>query len=124
MKNRFKRIIPGTMAFMMLLSVCITSASAFTVGTRSSGYLDSYSAYCYAIGHGQIDVYVFVEGTGKMDKIGASKIYIEKSSDNKTWKTVKTFTAEDNPNFMDSNAYTYENHAMTYQGTGGYWYRA
>ena len=58
-----------------------------------------------------------------MDKIGASWIEIQRSSNGSTWTTMKTAYAADYPQMIKENI-IYCTDYITYTGTVGYYYRA
>lgn len=84
---------------------------------NSSLYIDSYSADITANSGGEIEIVCAVAGTGIMDIIGVSTLYIEKYQAG-SWTTVKSWSNLYNYNSMQASFYT------TYQGVVGSQYRA
>lgn len=116
--NRAFRAVALLLAIVMLLPV-----GAMAVESRSSLYLDSYSAYVYPSGWGNVEVWFEVDGTGYMDEIGALEIKLYESKDNETWSCVKTFTHNNNSGMLAYDDYTHTGH-VEYDGTTGRYYKA
>lgn len=68
-------------------------------------------------------VTVDVSGVGAMDEIGATRIYIYESTDNKNFTKVATYKSEDFPEMIGSGT-TYYKTPVTYLGEPGYYYYA
>lgn len=118
MKHLGKRILCGILA-VCLLSTLLCSA----VSTRSSAYLDAYSATITPDSGGEMVVTVDISGVGRMTQIGVTTIYIYESKDNKSFKKVATYNYEDYPEMMGSGTFYCED-AVTHPGTPGYYYFA
>lgn len=121
MKRLTKRVLCITLAVCMLSSLLCTSA--FANSSRSSAYLNSYCADVNPKSGGRLVVTVDISGVGPMTKIGATKIYIYESSDNKSFSRVATYKYGDYPNMMGSGTFYYDD-AITHYGTPGYYYFA
>ena len=93
------------------------------MGVNSSSYLTRSSAYLWAEGDGKISIWFDVTGTGTMDEIGALTIILQKSSNETTWSTVKTFSYSDYPNMMEYDSVDCVS-GVYYSGTEGMYYRA
>jgi hypothetical protein len=116
--SRAFRIAALLLAIVMLLPV-----GAMAVESRSSLYLDAYSAYVYPAGWGKVQVWFDVTGTDDMDEIGTLEIQLYESKDNKNWTWVKTFGYTDNPGMLGYDDFTHTGH-IEYSGTIGRYYRA
>lgn len=116
--NRAFRIIALVLAIVLLLPV-----GAMAAESRSSLYLDSYSAYVYPAGWGKVQVWFEVDGTNDMDEIGALEIRLYESKDNETWTWVKTFEHQDYSGMLGYNDYYHAGH-VEYNGTIGRYYKA
>ena len=112
----------------MALSLAIpVSASAATTDSAvpcASYYLDSYSAYVYVAASGQVQVWFDVMGTGDMDEIGALKIYLYESSDNRNWSIVKTFLHESTNGMLFEDDYYVSSHVSWSNGSTNKYYKA
>ena len=91
MKLSKKSFVSSILVLCMILSLVITAYAS----TRASAHLDSYRAACTAEKGSKIAVTVEVDGTGLMDDIGATKIYVYKSTDNKHFYYLRTFDYSD-----------------------------
>ena len=89
------------LALCMILGLVIAAYAA----TRASAHLDSYRAACTAERGSKIAITVEVDGTGLMDDIGATKIYVYKSTDNEHFYYLRTFDSKDYPAMMGHNAF-------------------
>ena len=120
-----KQKLLKSISLVLLIVLCLSSAtaSAITMGTRASDYLDCYSAYVYSEGGGEVSVWFDVTGTGTMDEVGAITILLQESSNNSTWSTVKTFRYTDYPNMMEYDSIDCVS-GVYYSGIDGRYYRA
>lgn len=118
MKRFGKKILCGILTLCMLSSLMCTFASA-----RSSAYLNSYAATVTPESGGKLVVTVDVSGVGSMTQIGATKIYIYESTNNRSFFQVASYRYEDYPVMMGSGTIYYRD-AATYYGTPGYYYYA
>lgn len=131
MYNKKKYILVRLVAVIMVLIMSIpvgTSASAAeTVQPRASAYLDTYNAYVYVVGSGEIRVYFNAEGTGYMDELGVLLIQIYEcdtnSSDINDWTWKKTFKHNTTSGMLSYDD-DYHSGYVTYQGTAGKYYKA
>lgn len=118
MKKRFI----SALAIIFVISICTTPLANAAI--RASYYLNSYDAYIWAEGNGNMSIYFDAEGTGTMDEIGALSIYLqERPSGSSTWTTIKTFSHFDYPNMLSYNNFYYGS-SVSYSGKSGYSYRA
>lgn len=65
-----------------------------------------------------------VTGTGTMQEIGTSLIIVQRSSDQKSWTDVKTYTKEDYPEMICANTAFHGTSVNYSSATPGYYYRA
>lgn len=117
------RCLALLLVFSLLVPVYAQAAETVSVQPRASFYLDSYGAYVYLPGNGQVQVYFDVTGTGYMDELGALSIKIYESTDgvNWTWKT--TFKHDLTPGMLSYNDDFHTGH-VTYNGVVGRYYKA
>lgn len=86
---------------------------------RASYYFMSYSVYLWESTN---EAWFEVTALDIMDELGASTIKIERSTDQTTWTTVKTFEKEDYSQMTADNKSFYAN-CVPYTFTNGYYYR-
>ncbi len=110
-------------AALLLAIVLLLPVSTMAAESRSSLYLDSYSAYVYPAGWGKVQVWFDVTGTNDMDEIGALEIQLYESKDNTNWTWVKTFGYTGNPGMLGYDDFTHTGH-IEYSGTIGRYYKA
>lgn len=127
MFNRKKSTIVRIVAFILIMVFAVpmsaSAAAEQTVQPYASAYLDSYSAYVYLAGGGEVRVYFNVEGSGKMDELGVLSVSLYESTDNSNWTWKKTFTHDSTPGMLGYNDY-YHSGYVTYQGVQGRYYKA
>lgn len=116
-----KKTLKKFLAFVMAVCIVGGMTTAYAA-TDASAYLDAYRATCTAKSGGLISVTVEVDGTGIMDDIGAAKIYVYKSADNKLFEYLCTYDCEDYPAMMDHNTRWYYKTPITFVGLAGYYY--
>lgn len=120
MKISNKAFISSILALCMVLCLVITTYAT----TRASAHLDSYRASLTPKNSSRIAITIDVDGTGLMDDIGATKIYVYKSTDNEHFYYLRTFDSKDYPAMMTHNAYFYYETPIIFQGVSGYYYYA
>lgn len=120
MKLSKKDFVSSILVLCMILSLVITAYAS----TRASAHLDGYRAACTAEEGNKIAITVEVDGIGLMDDIGATKIYVYKSTDNKHFYYLRTFDSKDYPAMMTHNAYYYYDTPIIFQGVAGCYYYA
>lgn len=120
MKISNKAFISSILALCMVLCLVITTYAT----TRASAHLDSYRAALTPKNSSRIAITIDVDGTGLMDDIGATKIYVYKSTDNEHFYYLRTFDSKDYPAMMTHNAYFYYETPIIFQGISGYYYYA
>ena len=113
----------GRIVTLLLVVALCLPLNVSAVEPRASDYLDSYQAYVYPAGSGEIQVWFNVTADDYMDEIGALSIHIYESSDNSTWTYKATYRHTNYPNMLDANDYYHSGH-VTYQGTVGKYYKA
>ena len=116
--NKTFRVVALVLVIVLLLPI-----GAMAAETRSSLYLDSYSAYMYPAGWGKVQVWFDVTGVNDMDEIGSLEIQIFESKDNSTWTWVETYLYTENADMLGYNDYSHTGH-IEYKGTIGRYYKA
>lgn len=121
-------------SFITVIALCLvlvltipTTAGAVEnnpIMPLASYYLDSYSAYVYVTTSGQVQVWFDVMGTGDMDEIGALRIVLYESSDNKNWSVVKTFLHDSTSRMLFEDDYYVSSHVSWSSGSASKYYKA
>ncbi len=122
MRNKRMRFAMKVVSLLLAI-VLVLPVGAMAAETRSSRYLDAYTAYIYPAGWGKVQVWFHVDGNGDMDEIGALEIQLYESKDNKNWTWVKTFDYTDYSGMLGYNNYYHDGH-IEYKGTIGRYYKA
>ena len=120
MKSKAIRVSVILIIMALLLSM-VAYASV-----EASHYISSYGAYISKTGN-TVKIYFDVVGTGIMDQIGATEIYLyEKTSTYGSWTLVHTFLYTD-PTYatsmMGSNT-GFKDDYVSYSGNSSYQYKA
>ena len=118
MKTTLRRVV------CLIMALCLFSAMT-TAFARSSLTLDAYSAGCVAESGGKIAIWIDVTGTNPhMDKIGSDAIYLYESTDRERYTRVAIYEPKDYPIMLTTNAISYYEDIVTYQGIPGRYYYA
>lgn len=117
----FTKYVCLVLSLTMLLA--IPAQAAENENARSSSYFTRSSVYLYETSGTTFQAWFEVTGVRILDKIGASEIKIQRSSDNENWTTMKTYSMADYSNLICENTSGHVG-CVTYTGTSGYYYRA
>ena len=121
------RIITICLALSMVLPMGVSAAVPETVQPMASDYLSTYNAYVYLPGDGEVRVYFNVQGTGRMDELGALSISIYECSTNSSneddWTWVHTFTHDSTEGMLSYNDFFHANY-VSLNGYVGRYYKA
>lgn len=120
---KFFRLIAICLVAVMIIPLQAHATTIEIIEPRASYYLDSYQAYVYPAGSGEIQVWFSVTADNYMDDLGALSIEIYESTDNVNWTYKETFMHTDYPNMLKENAISHMD-CVTYQGVKGRYYKA
>lgn len=120
MKKKLTKLV----ALLLLVALCVAPSMAYAAEARASAYLDSYSAYVYRAGGGQLQVWFDINAAGTVDDVGALTIILQSSSDGSTWSHVKTYQYTTYTNMMAHNTYYHNSHVNYYGASTSLYYRA
>lgn len=120
---KFFRLIAIFLVAVMIIPIQAHASTVEYIEPRASYYLDSYQAYVYPAGSGEIQVWFSVTADNYMDDLGALSIEIYESTDNSTWTYKTTFRHTSYPNMLGHDDYFYMDH-ISYQGVKGRYYKA
>lgn len=119
--KRLSRLVCILLVFVMVLA--IPAVAAENAASRASNYFMSSDVYLYQTSSTIFQAWFEVTALGGMEKLGASEIKIQKSSDNENWTTVKTCSMAAYSNLICEDTASHASY-VTYAGTTGYYYRA
>ena len=83
---------------MIMVFVTVLSTAAFAAETpapRASNFFMSSSVYFWHVSGNDYQVWFDVTAKSTMQKLGASKIKVQRSTDEVNWTTVKTYNMSD-----------------------------
>lgn len=123
MKIKYPHLLKVIALCLIINFVFPVQVNAASVEPRASYYLDSYQAYVYPAGSGDIQVWFNATGVDYMDEIGALSIHIYESSDNSSWTYKATYRYSAYPDMLGTNKIYHSGH-VTYDGTAGKYYKA
>lgn len=111
-------------AIILVIALALPIAvSASGIAPRASYYLDSYGAYVYLPGDGEVRVYFDVMGTGMVDELGVLRIELYESTDGINWTCVKVFKHYTTAGMLSYND-NYHSGYVSYDGVAGRYYKA
>ena len=119
--KRFTQII-----CILLVCVVVFSTTAFAAEvpeSRASMYFAGSSVYFWHTSGSSYQIWFDVTAVGRMYELGASKIVVERSTDEVNWESVKTYYKEDYSQMTGSSTTSYDNY-VPFTATSGYSYRA
>lgn len=119
--KHISRIIGILMVAVMLMTM--PAAAAENAEPRASSFFMSSDVYLYQTSSTKFEAWFEVTALGIMDKVGASEIKIQESSDDENWTTVKTCTMDSYSSMICENTGSHASY-VSYTGTTGKYYRA
>lgn len=119
--KRFSKILCLVLVFAMVFST--TAFAAEMPAPRASMFFSGSSVYFWHTSGSSYQVWFDVTAVGTMQKLGASYITVERSTDLEDWDTVRTYDMDDYSQMTKSNTGTYAN-CVPFTATSGYAYRA
>lgn len=119
--KRVSRMVCLLLAVVMVLAIPV--AAMENENARASSFFMSSDVYLYRATSTKFEAWFEVTALGGMDKLGASEIKIQESSDGENWTTVKTCTPTNYSNLIRENTGVHASY-VSYTGTVGKYYRA
>ena len=125
----YKRNTSAVLKFtaLLLAAALLCPMNVYAAEPRASNYLDSYNAYPYAAGGGEVQIWFTVTADDYMDDIGTLSIMIYECSTNSSnindWDCVDSFTNGNTPSILGHDKIYYSGH-VSYDGTANMWYKA
>ena len=117
-----KRLTQFVCLVLVMSLVMAVPAHAAGPAPRASDYFGFSSCYLWKTSANTFAVCFDVTAVATMQKLGASVIKVQRSTDQQNWTTVQTYTMENYPSLVASNT---GNHLgeVSYTGSTGYYYR-
>lgn len=119
--KRVSRLICMLLAVAMLLAM--PAAAEENAEPRASSFFLSSDVYLYQTSSTKFQAWFEVTALDGMDKLGASEIKIQESTDDENWTTVKTCSMSNYSNLIDENSGFHASY-VSYTGVTGRYYRA
>ena len=119
--KRFTRCICFLLVCIMMLST--TALAAETADSRASNFFAASSVYFWNTSGRNYQIWFDVTAVGTIQKLGASEITVQRSTDNSNWTTVQTYYMSDYSKMTNDNTFRYAN-CVPFTATAGYSYRA
>ncbi len=119
--KRFLRSVCLILVFAMVFST--TAYAAETVDNRASNYFMASSVYFWHVSGNSYQIWFDVTAVDTMNKLGVSKIKVERSTDEVDWDKVCTYEMADYSQMTNTNTGHYLNY-VPFTATTGYSYRA
>ena len=119
--KRFTRCICMLMVCVMMFGN--TAFAAETAEPWSSAFFTASSVYFWNTSGNNYQIWFDVTAKGTMAELGASKIQVQRSTDEVNWTTVTTYYKENNSQMIKTNTVHYGNY-VPFTATSGYSYRA
>lgn len=119
--KRFTRCICLLLVCVMMFST--TALAAETAEPRGSDFFAASSVYFWNTSGRNYQIWFDVTAVGTMQKLGASEITVQRSTDNSNWTTVQTYLMGNYPQMTATNTVHHANY-VTFTATAGYSYRA
>jgi len=120
--KRFTQLICIVLVFVTVLST--TAFAAETTEPRASMFFRSSSVYFWHVSGTQYQIWFDVTAKNTMTELGASKIIVERSTDEVNWTPVKTYNKANYSQMTTTSGTTRYANYVTYYPTSGYSYRA
>lgn len=111
---------------ILLVCVMVFSTTAFAAEvpqSRASMFFAASSVYFWNTSGRNYQIWFDVTAVGSMYELGASKIVLERSTDEDDWETVRTYYKEDYSQMTKLSTGSYAN-CVPFTATTGYSYRA
>lgn len=119
--KRFARCISLLVVLALVLAMPVYAVDDRAI--EASNFFSYTRAYLAKQSGTTFHICFQVTGTGIMDKIGASYIELQCSSDDSNWDPVATYSKVNYDSMTDDNTQTHASY-FTYTGVKGYYYRA
>lgn len=119
--KRFSQIVCIVLVFVLVMST--TAFAAEIPSPRASNFFGASSVYFWHTSGNSYQIWFDVTAVGTMQKLGASYIEVERSTDLVNWETVRTYGMGAYSQMTTSNTGDYANY-VTFTAATGYAYRA
>lgn len=119
--KRFTQVVCILLVFAMLMP--ISALAAETGDSRASNFFAGSSVYFWHVSGSSYQIWFSVTAVDTMQKLGVSKIVVERSTDEVDWEPVKTYRMADYSQMTCENTAGHSGY-VPYTASSGYSYRA
>ena len=120
--KRFSRYIALILVLSTLLAIPALASENPT--PRASSYFGYASVYLWKTSSSSFQIWFDVAALDIMDKLGVSKIVLQRSSDNENWTDIRTYNMADYPQMVASNTGQHSGYVTYSSYNSSYYYRA
>lgn len=117
------RLVSILLVCLLAIPVPVFATTTENVQPCASAYLTSYNTYICPMGSGDLQIWFTVVGDTDMDYIGTLSIRLYESTDQSSWKLVKTYLHENYSSMLAEDDYFHSSY-VSYDGTAGKYYKA
>lgn len=118
-----KYLVRSICVLLVIAIMLVVPVSAEEQNERSSAYFAALQTYISRKTDTEFRVWFDATGKERMETIGVSEILLQRSVNNATWTTIKTYTPDDYPQMLEHNTGSCSNY-VSYTGNMYYYYRA
>lgn len=119
--KRFIQVVCILLVCAMLMP--ISALAAADDGSRASNFFTASSVYFWHVSGSNYQIWFSVTAVNTMQKVGVSKIVVERSTDEEDWETVKTYRMADYSQMICENTSSHSGY-VPFTASSGYSYRA
>lgn len=121
--KRFTQLVCVILVFVMVLSTTAFAAEVPSIDPQASIFFVGSSVYFWHVSGNSYQIWFDVTSKGTMQKLGASYITVERSTDLVNWDPAGSYDMDDYSQMTKSNTARYANY-VPFTATTGYAYRA
>ena len=119
--KRFSQVVCILLICVMMVSM--TAYAAENSQIRASNFFGASSVYFWHTSGSSYQIWFDVTAVDQMYELGASKIVVERSTDEVNWETVRTYNKDSYSQMTRAYTTSYAN-CVSFTATNGYSYRA
>lgn len=116
--------------FVCMILVCslllaVPAQAATVVEPRGSAFFSAYGTDLYKASTTSFEIWFDVDANAStMQELGVTEIIVYRSTDQQTWRKMKTYTPDEYPEMLDYNTGSYAGYVTYNYATTGCYYTA
>lgn len=123
MMKKLTRFVAVVLALSLVLAMPTYAES--TIDPRGSAFFGSYGTDLYKASSTSFEIWFDVDANAStMQELGVTEIIVYRSTDQQTWRKMKTYTPDEYPEMLDYNTGSYAGYVTYNYATTGCYYRA